>query len=84
MHIVIARTTKSRTCFKGKSFYLIALSFEYRITIVAAERKVEALQELLVDTGDPALDRELAGHWRVLCGYRWNVLLPMRAPPSPE
>ena len=55
-----------------------------RITIVAAERKVEALQELLVDTGDPALDRELAGHWRVLCGYRWNVLLPMRAPPSPE
>jgi predicted polyphosphate/ATP-dependent NAD kinase len=55
-----------------------------RITVVAGERKVEALQELLVDTGDPALDRELAGHWRVLCGYRWSVLLPMRAAPAPE
>ncbi len=55
-----------------------------RITIVAAERKVEALQELLVDTGDGALDAELAGHWRVLCGYRWNVLLAMRAPPASE
>lgn len=55
-----------------------------RITIVAAERKVEALQELLVDTGEPALDAELAGHWRVLCGYRWNVLLLMRAVPAPQ
>lgn len=54
------------------------------ITIVAAEGKVEALKELLVDTGDPALDLELAGHWRVLCGYRWNVFLPMRAHAAPE
>ena len=54
------------------------------ITVLAAEGKVEKLKELLVDTGDPALDRELAGHWRVLCGYRWSVLLPMRvyAPPN--
>lgn len=49
------------------------------ITVLAGEGKVEHLQELLVDTGEPALDGELAGHWRVLCGYRWNVLLPMRA-----
>jgi predicted polyphosphate/ATP-dependent NAD kinase len=55
-----------------------------RLTIVAAEKKVEALKELFVDTGDPALDKELAGHWRVLCGYRWSVLLPMRAGPAPE
>ncbi len=55
-----------------------------RITIVAAEKKVEGLNELLVDTGDPELDRELCGHWRVLCGYRWNVLLPMRAQATPE
>jgi predicted polyphosphate/ATP-dependent NAD kinase len=54
------------------------------ITIVAAEEKVEGLQELLVDTGDPALDAELSGHWRVLCGYRWNVFLPMRAHAAPK
>jgi len=54
------------------------------ITIVAAEKKVEALKELFVDTGDPSLDAELAGHWRVLCGYRWNVFLPMRAPAAPK
>ncbi len=54
------------------------------ITVLAAEGKVEHLQELLVDTGDPLLDKELAGHWRVLCGYRWNVFLPMgaHAPPN--
>jgi len=55
-----------------------------RITVVAAEEKVAALDELYAETGDPALDRELAGHWRVLCGYRFHVLLPMRAASSPE
>jgi predicted polyphosphate/ATP-dependent NAD kinase len=54
------------------------------ITIVAAEKKVEALKELFVDTGEAALDKELTGHWRVLCGYRWSVLLPMRAGAAPE
>lgn len=54
------------------------------IQIVAAEQKVEELTELFVDTGDAALDAELAGHWRVLCGYRWNVFLPMRAFSAPK
>jgi len=63
---------------------IIRAAGKKRITIVAAERKVEALQELFVDTGDPALDAELAGHWRVLCGYHWNVLLLMRAAPASE
>jgi predicted polyphosphate/ATP-dependent NAD kinase len=53
------------------------------VTILAAEAKVEALEYLLVDTGDPDLDRELSGHWRVLCGYHWNVFLPMRGPSGP-
>jgi predicted polyphosphate/ATP-dependent NAD kinase len=55
-----------------------------RITIVATERKAAELSELLADTGDPALDSELAGHWRVLCGYRFHVLLPLRAASSSE
>lgn len=54
------------------------------ITLVAAEGKAAGLSELLVETGDPALDRELAGHWRVLIGYRFHVLLPLRAAWAPE
>ncbi len=55
-----------------------------RITIVAAEEKAAGLTHLLVETGDAALDAELAGHWRVLCGYRFHVLLPLRAASAPE
>ncbi len=54
------------------------------ITVVAAEGKAAALDQLLVETGDPALDRELAGHWRVLIGYRFHVLLPLRPASAPE
>jgi len=63
---------------------LIRLVGPKRITIVATERKAAELSELLADTGDPALDGELAGHWRVLCGYRFHVLLPLRAASSSE
>jgi predicted polyphosphate/ATP-dependent NAD kinase len=55
-----------------------------RITIVAAEEKAAALTHLLAETGDPALDAELAGHWRVLCGYRFHVLLPLAPASAPE
>lgn len=40
------------------------------ITILASQQKLLALPDkrLLVDTGDAALDRELAGYWRVVVG----------------
>ncbi len=40
------------------------------IIIVATKSKLAKLRYLLVDTGDPALDRELSGYFRVLTGYR--------------
>lgn len=46
------------------------------VTIVATEAKLAALggRPLLVDTGDPAVDRELSGYVRVVTGYnRWTV-----------
>lgn len=46
------------------------------VTIVATDAKLAALggRPLLVDTGDPGLDAELAGHARVVTGYnRWTV-----------
>jgi predicted polyphosphate/ATP-dependent NAD kinase len=47
-----------------------------RIVVVATEAKLASLagRPLLVDTGDPALDRELSGYRRVVTGYdRWTV-----------
>jgi predicted polyphosphate/ATP-dependent NAD kinase len=50
-----------------------------QITIVAARAKIAALEgrPLLVDTNDPALDRELHRYMRVVCGYRDTVLYPV-------
>ncbi len=40
------------------------------IVIIATKSKLAKLRYLLVDTGDPKLDRELSGYVRVLVGYR--------------
>lgn len=57
---------------------LRAVSIE-NITLIATKSKLEALEgkPLLVDTGDPALDRELAGTMRVVTGYEDAVLYPV-------
>lgn len=49
------------------------------IWIIATKTKLEALQgrPLLLDTNDPILDREWAGHIRVITGYRDAVLYPL-------
>ncbi len=46
------------------------------ITVVAAKSKISALEgrPLLVDTDDPALDRELSGLWPVVTGYDDRIL----------
>jgi predicted polyphosphate/ATP-dependent NAD kinase len=47
-----------------------------RIVVVAAMAKLVSLRgaPLLVDTGDAGLDRELAGHARVVTGYRAETI----------
>lgn len=47
------------------------------IRVVASKNKLQQLQQrpLLVDTGDPVLDHELAGVMRVTTGYRDEVLV---------
>jgi predicted polyphosphate/ATP-dependent NAD kinase len=52
------------------------------ITILASQQKLLALEEkrLLVDTGDPALDRELAGYWRVVVGPQEDMVMRIETP----
>jgi predicted polyphosphate/ATP-dependent NAD kinase len=52
------------------------------LVVVATEQKLIDLggRPLLVDTGDAALDRALAGHVRVRTGRRASSLYPVRAP----
>lgn len=52
------------------------------ITIIASEQKLLALEDkrLLVDTGDLALDRELAGYWRVVVGPQEEMVMKVAAP----
>jgi predicted polyphosphate/ATP-dependent NAD kinase len=52
------------------------------ITIIASQQKLLALEarHLLVDTGDPALDRELAGYWRVVVGPQEDMVMKLEAP----
>lgn len=47
------------------------------IIVVATPSKLAALggRPLLVDTGDPALDRDLAGHLAVVTGYRERTVV---------
>lgn len=46
------------------------------IIIVATKRKIEALHgcPLLVDTGDKELDKQLSGYYRIIVGYRENII----------
>ncbi|HKI74471.1 MAG TPA: ATP-NAD kinase family protein [Pseudomonadales bacterium] len=46
------------------------------ITVISTKSKLEAMsaRPLIVDTGDAALDEELAGMWRVVTGYEDAVL----------
>ncbi|MFC6938061.1 ATP-NAD kinase family protein [Actinomadura yumaensis] len=51
-----------------------------RLLVVATEAKLAALggRPLLVDTGDDELDRELAGHVRVITGRSRTAVYPVR------
>jgi predicted polyphosphate/ATP-dependent NAD kinase len=61
---------------------VIRLAGRHAITILASEQKLLALEDrrLLVDTGDLALDRELAGYWRVVVGPQEDMVMKVAAP----
>ncbi|HEV8389099.1 MAG TPA: ATP-NAD kinase family protein [Dongiaceae bacterium] len=61
---------------------IIRLAGRDGITIIASEQKLLALEDkrLLVDTGDLALDRELAGYWRVVVGPQEDMVMKVAAP----
>ena len=61
---------------------VIRLAGRDAITILASEQKLLALEDrrLLVDTGDLALDRELAGYWRVVVGPQEDMVMKVAAP----
>lgn len=52
------------------------------LMVMAAQTKLSALggRPLMVDTGDPALDRELEGYYKVMTGYRESVMYPVKSP----
>jgi predicted polyphosphate/ATP-dependent NAD kinase len=52
------------------------------ITIIASQQKLLALADkrLLVDTGDPQLDRDLTGYWRVVVGPNEDMVMRIEAP----
>jgi len=56
------------------------------ITIIASQQKLLALEEkrLLVDTGDPQLDRDLAGYWRVVVGPKEDMVMRIETPGLPD
>lgn len=55
---------------------------KHNIQLVAMKQKLQDLQgrPLIADTGDMALDQELAGLFPVLTGYRDQVLYPLASP----
>jgi predicted polyphosphate/ATP-dependent NAD kinase len=61
---------------------VIRLAGRDGITIIASQQKLLALEDkrLLVDTGDLALDRELAGYWRVVVGPQEDMVMQVAAP----
>jgi predicted polyphosphate/ATP-dependent NAD kinase len=61
---------------------VIRLAGRDAITIIASEQKLLALEDkrLLVDTGDLALDRELAGYWRIVVGPQEDMVMKVTAP----
>jgi len=54
------------------------------IYVVATRSKLASLKRLLVDTGDPQLDRELSGYIRVIVGYNEEKVMPVVPASSPE
>ncbi|GLP96583.1 ATP-NAD kinase family protein [Paraferrimonas sedimenticola] len=52
------------------------------IQILATKTKLNALADrpLLVDSGDPQLDRELSGYCKIITGYRDYVMYPLANP----
>jgi predicted polyphosphate/ATP-dependent NAD kinase len=50
-----------------------------RIVVIATEAKIAALagRPLRVDTGDPAMDRALAGYRRVVVGFNREIVYPV-------
>ncbi len=55
-----------------------------RIHVLATESKLRGLKYLLVDSGDPELDKELAGHIRVITGYREETVMSVVPACCPE
>jgi predicted polyphosphate/ATP-dependent NAD kinase len=51
------------------------------IIVIATKRKIHSLKtkRLLVDTGDPELDKELSGYMKTITGYREFSVLPVKA-----
>jgi len=49
------------------------------IMVIATKHKIHSLRpkRLLVDTGDPELDRELSGYMKTITGYREFSILPV-------
>jgi len=54
------------------------------IYVVATRSKLASIKRLLVDTGDPELDRELSGYIRVIVGYNEEKVMPVVPASSPE
>ncbi len=48
-----------------------------KLIIVATKSKLMKLKYLLVDTGDPELDREFSGYVRVITGYMEETVVPV-------
>lgn len=61
---------------------VIRLAGRDAITIIASEQKLLALEDkrLLVDTGDLALDCDLAGYWRVVVGPQEEMVMKITVP----
>ena len=51
------------------------------IIVIATKHKIHSLKtkRLLVDTGDPELDKELSGYMKTITGYREFSVLPVNA-----
>jgi predicted polyphosphate/ATP-dependent NAD kinase len=61
---------------------VIRLAGRDGITIIASQQKLLGLADkrLLVDTGDPDLDRSLTGYWRVTVGPQEDMMMKVEAP----
>lgn len=47
------------------------------VLVIATPRKLSAIRELKVDTGDPELDKDFKGHIRVVAGYGIVRMVPV-------